>query len=44
MKITHIKTIGFRKFEQEFETKLYDITRITGGNTKGKSNILYAII
>lgn len=44
MKITHIKTIGFRKFEQEFETKLYDITKITGGNTKGKSNILYAII
>lgn len=44
MKITYIKTIGFRKFEQEFETPLYDITTITGGNTKGKTNILYAII
>ena len=44
MKITYLKTIGFRKFEQEFETKLYDITKITGKNTSGKSNILYAII
>lgn len=44
MKITYIKTKGFRKFEDEFETRLYDITTITGGNTKGKTNILYAII
>lgn len=44
MKITYIKTKGFRKFEDEFETNLYDVTTITGGNTKGKTNILYAII
>lgn len=44
MKITYIKTIGFRKFENEFETDLFDITSITGGNAKGKTNILYAII
>lgn len=44
MKITYIKTKGFRKFKGEFETKLYDITTITGGNRKGKTNILYAII
>lgn len=44
MKITYIKTKGFRKFENEFETNLYDITTITGGNTKGKTNILYAIV
>jgi hypothetical protein len=44
MKITYIKTKGFRKFEDEFETNLYDVTTITGGNTKGKTNILYAIV
>ena len=44
MKVNYIKTKGFRKFEQELETKLYDETVITGGNTKGKTNILYAII
>lgn len=44
MKITYIKTIGFRKFENEFETELFDITSITGGNAKGKTNILYAIV
>lgn len=44
MKITYLKTKGFRKFEDEFETKLYNVTNITGGNTKGKTNILYAII
>ena len=44
MKITYIKTKGFRKFENEFETKLYDVTSVTGGNTKGKTNILYAIV
>lgn len=44
MKITNIKTNGFRKFKDTFETELYDITNITGGNAKGKTNILYAII
>ena len=44
MKINYIKTIGFRKNKETFETNLYDITYITGGNTKGKTNILYAII
>ena len=44
MKINYIKTIGFRKNKETFETNLYDITSITGGNTKGKTNILYAII
>ena len=44
MRINYLKTIGFRKFEKEFKTNLYDITTITGGNTKGKTNILYAII
>ena len=44
MKITYLKTIGFRKFEKEFVTEVYDITSIIGGNTKGKTNILYAII
>ena len=44
MKITYLKTIGFRKFEQEFETRLYDVTKIIGKNSSGKSNILYAIV
>ncbi len=44
MKFTYLKTIGFRKFKYEFETELYNITQITGGNSKGKTNILYAII
>ena len=44
MKINYIKTIGFRKNKETFETNLYDITSVTGGNTKGKTNILYAII
>ena len=44
MKISYIKTIGFRKNKETFETNLYDITSISGGNTKGKTNILYAII
>lgn len=44
MKVNYVKTIGFRKFENEFETKLYDITSITGQNRSGKSNVLYAII
>lgn len=36
MKITYLKTNGFRKFEYTFETEIYDITEITGGNAKGK--------
>ena len=44
MKFNYIKTVGFRKFKEEFETNLYDITDISGGNTKGKTNILYAIV
>ena len=44
MKITYIKTIGFRKFEKVFETNLYDITSVTGKNRSGKSNLLYAIV
>ena len=44
MKINYIKTKGFRKFADEFETDLYDVTSITGKNRAGKSNILYAII
>lgn len=44
MKIDYIKMKGFRKFEDVFETKLYDITTIVGKNRAGKSNILYAII
>lgn len=44
MKINYIKTVGFRKFKDTFETELYDITNITGKNRAGKSNILYAIV
>ena len=44
MKVNSIKTVGFRKFKDEFKTKLYDITSITGRNTSGKTNILYAIV
>lgn len=44
MKITYLRTKGFRKFEDTFETEIYDITEITGGNAKGKTTILYAII
>lgn len=44
MQIKRIKTSAFRKFKNTFETKLYDVTSITGKNTSGKTNILYAII
>ena len=44
MKVNYIKTVGFRKFEKEFETELFDTTVITGKNKSGKSNILYAIV
>lgn len=44
MKVNYVKTVGFRKFKEEFETEIYDTTSITGKNRAGKSNILYAII
>ena len=44
MKVDYIKTVGFRKFKDIFETKLYDTTNITGKNRSGKSNVLYAIV
>ena len=40
MKITYLRTKGFRKFEDTFETEIYDITEITGGNAKVSSNFL----
>ena len=44
MKITYLRTKGFRKFENIFETEIFDITEIIGGNAKGKTTILYSII
>ena len=44
MKVTNIKTVGFRKFKEEFKSDLYDVTTVTGRNTSGKTNILYAIV
>lgn len=44
MRIINVKTKGFRAFENVFETKLYNITNITGANRKGKTNILHAIV
>lgn len=44
MKVNYLKTVGFRKFNGIFETDLYDVTNITGKNTSGKSNVLYAIV
>ena len=44
MLIKSIKTVGFRKFKDEFKTKLYKITEISGKNTSGKTNILFAIV
>ncbi len=44
MKVNYVKTKGFRKFKEIFETDLYNITNITGKNKSGKSNLLYAII
>lgn len=44
MKFDYVKTIGFRKFNKVFEVELYDITKITGKNRSGKTNLLYAII
>ena len=44
MKLTYLKTIGFRKFKNEYETELYDSTSITVKNKSGKINILYDIV
>lgn len=44
MKVNYVKTKGFRKFKEIFETDLYDVTNISGKNRAGKSNILYAIV
>lgn len=44
MRVNYVKTKGFRKFKEIFETDLYDITSISGKNKSGKSNLLYAII
>ena len=44
MVINYVKTHGFRKFEEKFETDLYDITKVSGKNRSGKSNLLYIII
>ena len=44
MKVNYVKTKGFRKFKEIFETDLYDTTSITGKNRSGKSNILYSIV
>lgn len=44
MRVNYVKTKGFRKFKETFETDLYDITSISGKNRSGKSNLLYAII
>ncbi len=45
MKILSIKTNGFRKFEDEFSSNFFeDTTYIFGGNHKGKTNILFAIV
>jgi len=44
MRINYIKTVGFRKFKELFETDIYDVSIISGKNRSGKSNILYAIV
>lgn len=45
MKLLSIKTNGFRKFADEFKTNFYeDVTYIIGGNHRGKSNILFAVV
>ena len=44
MKVNNIKTVGFRKFKDEFKSDLYDVTMVTGKNTSGKTNILFAIV
>lgn len=44
MKVNYVKTKGFRKFKEIFETDLYDVTNITGKNRSGKSNLLYAVV
>jgi len=44
MKVNNIKTVGFRKFKDEFKSDLYDVTMVSGRNTSGKTNILFAIV
>jgi len=44
MKVNSIKTVGFRKFKDEFKSDLYDVTMVSGRNTCGKTNILFAIV
>lgn len=45
MKILSLKTKGFRKFAEEFNTNFYEnVSYISGGNHKGKTNLLFAII
>lgn len=45
MRILSLKTNGFRKFAKEFKANFYkDTTYVFGGNHKGKTNILFAII
>jgi len=44
MKVNSVKTVGFRKFKDEFKSDLYDVTMVTGKNTSGKTNILFAIV
>lgn len=44
MKVDYVKTKGFRKFNEIFETKLYNTTLVTGKNRSGKSNLLYSIV
>lgn len=44
MKILSLKTNGFRKFPDDFSSNFYDVTYISGGNHKGKTNILFAIV
>lgn len=45
MKIISLKTKGFRKFAGEFNTNFYeDVSYITAGNHRGKTNILFATV
>lgn len=45
MKIISLKTKGFRKFAEEFNTNFYeDVSYITAGNHRGKTNILFATV
>lgn len=41
MKVNYVKTKGFRKFKEIFETDLYDTTSITG--KIGQAKVIYFI-